>query len=379
MPIICKISLDASEYKAQLQSAVEETRNFQGSLDDAVLNVSADTGEVQEAVDSLPQAQDQSITISVEEQDAKESILQVNDSAEKLNNTVKDAPVEGFSGKFKKALASVRAELNKTAGGAGKFLETFLAGGGGIGIIAAGVASLGKIATTVYNNWRQKLQENSEQFARNAESIRETAAANEENRQKTDGYLSRLQELSTQENLSNTQKREAKKLIDDLSASYGELGITLDEVTGKLNGVDAATVKKMQQDKSRRIAEIDAELKQIRADKLQQIEIRDTAGIPVWFDGDTRVGGKEEIEAASKKIEELDQRANELNKKKIELKQSDDVEEFLARKKAEVADLKKSLEEQQAAFRLKQADDTFASAENNDEKIANRREQQEHQ
>ena len=82
--------------------------------------------------------------------------------AEKLNKTVAKVPVEGFTAKFKQGLSAIRAELNKTAGGAGKFLETFLAGGGGIGIIMAGVASLGKIVQTVYNNWRQKLAENAE-------------------------------------------------------------------------------------------------------------------------------------------------------------------------------------------------------------------------
>ena len=422
MPIICKISLDASEYKTQLQSVVEETRNFQGSLDDAELNVSADTSAAKEAIadipqaqdqsatvsvtvdtdavkdaiadipqaqdqsvsvsadtdaakeaiDNLPQAQDQVITITVKENDAKESLLQVNDSTKKLKDTVVSVPVEGFSAKFKNGLSAVRSELNKTSGGAGKFLETFLAGGGGIGIIMAGVASLGKIVQTVYNNWRQRLQENAELHSNNAASIREAAEANEQVRQKTDGYLNRLQELSNQEQLSNANKVEAKKLIDDLSASYGNLGIELDEVTGKLTGVDAATIKKLQRDKANRLSEIETEMKELREEKKKQVKIRETAGVPVWFDGDTRLGGEEETKAAAQKIQELDKKLAELNKRRLEVKRSDPFNEYRKKQKAKVEDLKKSFDDQQESFQLQKEDDAFSAENNVDAKIANR-------
>ena len=308
--------------------------------------VTADVGAAQAALTSLPAVADQSLTVTADVSAAQSSLLKVTGDTEKLSKTVAKVPVEGFAGKFKNGLSAIREELNKTTGGAGKFLETFLAGGGGIGIVMAGVASLGKMVATVYNNWRQRLQENAEQYSRNSASIRETAEANEAVRQKTDGYLSKLQELSSAEKLSNSQKAEAAKLIGDLTKSYGDLGVKIDEVTGKLTGVDAAVVKKLQQDKSKRTAEIEAELKQIQNEIKQQQEIRDTAGIPIWFGGNTRVGGEEETKAAGQKIEELTKRAAELNKKRVEIKRSDPVEEFRKKQKAEVEDLKKQLAEQ---------------------------------
>ena len=319
MPVICKISLDAEEYRQKLAQVIAENKQ---ALSDKSFSVTADTSA------------------------AQSSLLKVTADTEKLNKTVAKVPVEGFVGKLKKGFAAIREELNKTTGGAGKFLETFFAGGGGIGIIMAGVGTAIKMIGTAYNTLRQRLQENAEQYSRNSASIRETAEANEAVRQKTDGYLSKLQELSSAEKLSNSQKAEAIKLIGDLSKNYGDLGIKIDEVTGKLTGVDAAVVKKLQQDKSKRTAEIEAELKQIQNEIKQQQEIRDTAGIPIWFGGNTRVGGEEEIKAASQKIEELNKRAAELNKRRVEVKRSDPVEEFRKKQKAEVEDLKKQLADQ---------------------------------
>ena len=341
MPVICKISLDAEEYRQKVAQVIAETKQAQAALSDQSdlsdkdFAVTADVGAAQAALSDLS---DQS------------------DLSDKSFKVTADA------GPVKKSLSAIREELNKTSGGAGKFLESFLAGGGGIGIMMAGVASLGKMVATVYNNWRQRLQENAEQYSRNSASIRETAEANEAVRQKTDGYLSKVQELASAEKLSNSQKAEAAKLIGDLTKSYGDLGVKIDEVAGKLTGVDAAVVKKLQQDKAKRTAEIEAELKQIQNEIKQQQEIRDTAGIPVWFGGNTRVGGEEETKAASQKIEELTKRAAELNKKRVENKRNDPVEDFRKKQKAEVEDLKKQL-----AAQRKITSDSLATAKRSED------------
>ena len=343
-------------------------------MTDQTVSVTADTSQAVTALGDLPQASDQTITVvaditqaqsdlsdlsdkpnlsdkcftvNADVSAAQSSLLQVTSDAEKLNGTVAKVPVEGFVAKFKKGLAAVRAELNKTAGGAGKFLETFLAGGGGIGIIMAGVASVGKIVQTVYNNWRQKLAENADLHNRNAASIRESAEANEQLRQKSSGYLDQLQSMASQEQLSNASKAEALKLISELSKGYGDLGISIDAATGKLTGLDEAMVKKAETDKARRIAELQAELKQIQSESAQQRDIRDSAGIPVWFDGDTRVGGEEETKAAGQKLEELAKRASEVRKQLAQIRKEDPREAMRKKQQGEIADLKQHLAEQQ--------------------------------
>jgi hypothetical protein len=55
-------------------------------------------------------------------------------------------------------------------------------------------------------------------------------------RQKTDqDRLMRLEELSKYEKLTNSEKEEANKLAEELTKTYGDLGISIDSITGKLN------------------------------------------------------------------------------------------------------------------------------------------------
>ena len=52
-------------------------------------------------------------------------------------------------------------------------------------------------------------------------------------------------------------------------------------------------IKKAEKDKSRKIRELEAELRELEKSNKQQAELRDKAGIPVWFGGNVRIGGKE--------------------------------------------------------------------------------------
>ena len=115
----------------------------------------------------------------------------------------------------------------------------------------------------------------------------------------------------------------AEKNIDELTKAYGDLGIKLDETTGKLTGVDSAMIKKAEKDKARRIKELEAELRELENSNQQQAELRDKAGIPVWFGGKVRIGGKETSEAAARKIEENNQRIMVIRRNLHDLRQSD--------------------------------------------------------
>ena len=52
-------------------------------------------------------------------------------------------------------------------------------------------------------------------------------------------------------------------------------------------------IRKAEKDKARRIKELEAELRELENSNQQQAELRDKAGIPVWFGGKVRIGGKE--------------------------------------------------------------------------------------
>ena len=330
MATVCKITLDAAEYRKELEAVVAESRAAAGSLanlPDRQVSVTADTTQAKAAVEELAQTPTPEIDVPVTADDApletvREELEQTDAAARKTGGILAKLIPVSLREQAAQAFGAIREEMNKTRGGAGNFLGKFLAGGGAIGIIAAGIASLGKIAVTAYRNWINGMKEAGELAQRNAANIREAAEANEQLRQKSDGYLSRLSELSSAEQLSNSNKAEARKLIADLTKSYGDLGVKLDETTGKLSGVDEAMVKKLQRDKDRRIAEMETELRQLQSDNAAQAQVRDNAGIPVWFGGDVRLGGEADAKEAGQKIEENVKRMTELRRQLHEQRRS---------------------------------------------------------
>lgn len=381
MATVCKITLDAAEYRKELEAVVAESRAAAGSLanlPNRQLSVTADTTQAKAAVEELAQTPPPEIDVPVTADAApletvREELEQTDAAARKTGGILAKLIPVSLREQAAQAFGAIREEMNKTRGGAGNFLGKFLAGGGAIGIIAAGIASLGKIAVTAYRNWINGMKEAGELAQRNAANIREAAEANEQLRQKSDGYLSRLSELSSAEQLSNSNKAEARKLIADLTKSYGDLGVKLDETTGKLSGVDEAMVKKLQRDKDRRIAEMETELRQLQSDNAAQAQVRDNAGIPVWFGGDVRLGGEADAKEAGQKIEENVKRMTELRRQLHEQRRSDPVADFRAKRQAENADLAKGNQERNRSFGQRKSDDAFNAAKDIDVKIANRR------
>ena len=280
-------------------------------------------------------------------------------------------PVERWS-KMPGVLRSVCRGFSNLVGGLKEVTGYLVSSGGGTFILAEGFKSLVKIGVHFYNSWIDGMKEAAEVSERNAGSIREAAAANEELRQKGDSYLKQLEQYSSQESLSNANKTEATKIIGELTKAYGDLGIKLDETTGKLTGVDSAMIRKGEKDKARRIRELEAELKEIENENAQQAELRDKAGIPVWFGGDLRLGGQETIEAATRKIQENQKRAGEIRRLLHAEWKKDPGAEIRSKREAEVADLEARNREQRRAFEQKKADDAFAEARTPEEKIANR-------
>lgn len=87
---------------------------------------------------------------------------------------------------------------------------------------------------------RNILEAQVEAAQRNSQATKEMADAHEQERSEATSYMNRLQELSQYERMNNLERSEAEKLIDLLTKKYGNLGISIDGVTGKLNlGADA--------------------------------------------------------------------------------------------------------------------------------------------
>lgn len=82
---------------------------------------------------------------------------------------------------------------------------------------------------------RNILEGQVEAASRNTQAAKEMADAHAKERAEATASMERLQELSKYDRLNNAEKSEAEKLITVLSQKYGDLGISIDSVTGKLN------------------------------------------------------------------------------------------------------------------------------------------------
>ena len=313
-------------------------------------------------------------TLSVKsEVSGLDQVQQLGTAVNQLPKTITIAPPPvGPWSKMNGIFQSLRSGVNNFGAGLKNASEVFITSGGGAMILIEGFKSLIKIGQHFYGEWINGMKEAAAMSEQNASSIREAAQANEELRQKGDSYLAQLEQIASQENLSNANKAEAKKAIGELTKAYGDLGIKLDETTGKLTGVDSAMIKKAEKDKSRRIKELNAELKELQNANQQQAEVRDKAGVPVWFGGKYRIGGKETSEAAAKQIAENNKRISEIMRQRKELMDSDPAGELRAKKQAETARQEEEYKRRQRAFEDRQHDDAYAAETDPAKKIENR-------
>lgn len=95
--------------------------------------------------------------------------------------------------------------------------------------------------------------------------------------------LDRLEKLAGKERLTNQEMKTAKSIIADLTGAYGDLGISLDETTGKLSGVAAAQQKVREAMQAARSVELQAQLDAAKEQiKAKEREIKNVA--PGWSD-----------------------------------------------------------------------------------------------
>lgn len=234
------------------------------------------------------------------------------------------------------------------------------------GVIKKGFDSIIKIAQFFIDNWSKALREAAEISRKNAESIREVAEANDTLREKTDGLMKRLKELSVTEKLSNVQKLEQTRLLQKLKAGYSDLVDSLTDAEGKLKDVDQAFAAKLKRDQERQIMEIKAEMAQLRNEKDQLDEIIEK-GSGFWRNIFTRGKSVDEADKAAQDRDTIVKREMELMKKLHDLERTDKAEEYLETAKAEMRD---KAEAEKAEKQKKAVADAMAGMKKLDEASA---------
>lgn len=137
--------------------------------------------------------------------------------------------------------------INKFGGKFGGVLKNLTEGIAGlmspIGLVMAGVAALGTLAVKWWDKMNESLQEYKERIKILLGILQKQQKEREELNKKQNEQISILQKLASKQKLSNTEKILAMTIIQELTKRYGDLGISIDQVTGAIKGFDEAQKK----------------------------------------------------------------------------------------------------------------------------------------
>ena len=271
MPTICKITLDAAEYKKELNDVVARSKAAQTEL-------------------------------------SKNSV-QGTQAAGKA--------ADQFGQKISKA-GGIMSAFGSQAGGKFSGLGQVIGSlGSPITLITTAVGALTAVTMDFLRKGISGAQEAADAAQKNAEAIRESAAAAEQQRQKNETNWKSLKSLkdsldilSVTEKASNAQKTEAVRLIGLLSKSYGNLGISIDGATGRMLGFDKAYAAALEKDRQNRLNAMKGEYKELESEIARNNEI--IGGF--WSSKNDVANAQGNIQNATKRMAELAPQIHALEK-----------------------------------------------------------------
>ena len=111
------------------------------------------------------------------------------------------------------------------------------------------------------------------------DEMSELRAAGDRQRQAYQDQLSRLGELADKTRLTSNDQKEARDIIRDLERSYGDLGLSIDEATGKVIGFGDAQRRMNEQQREDALAQIRKEMVAVGQNKQELIDAMQTRGM----------------------------------------------------------------------------------------------------
>lgn len=339
MPIICKIQLDATEYKNELDNVLKLTEKAQADV----------AGHATGAARTIEAAADQAVKAAQKAAKAPAEIAKpidmtrdaLKDAVASMEKDLSSSPASGFVDRLKNAFSGLTSSISDTGMTLKMAMGKVLGFGSQIAIIAAGIASVVKIVKTLaIDNPLQKLQDRAKDAAASFDSLKSAAAAAETYRSKTDAAAQALAEFASKDKLSNLEKEKAVRLIKEMNQGYGNLGVSISEATGKLEGYTNALIKKLNADRERRLQENTSQQESAR----QAIEYYDEIIKSNWTNdaGVTNAAQTEKMKY-QKELEDL-------IAKRGELLRSDPVGDYLAERGVQAAGKQRDVEKSEKQF-----------------------------
>lgn len=329
MPTVCKITLDAAEYKKELNDVVARSKAAQTELSKSSMpgTQGAQTVEIkaesdvpsvaQEAKNVLDGISDKTVNVTVETD--RQTLDYIPPSLRKTERGAQAAgkAADQFGQKISKA-GGIMSAFGSQAGGKFSGLGQVIGSlGSPITLITTAVGALTAVTMDFLRKGISGAQEAADAAQKNAEAIRESAAAAEQQRQKNEANWKSLKSLkdsldilSVTEKASNAQKTEAVRLIGLLSKSYGDLGISIDEATGRMQGFDKAYAAALEKDRQNRLNAMKGEYKELESEIARNNEI--IGGF--WSSKNDVANAQGNIQNATKRMAELAPQIHALEK-----------------------------------------------------------------
>lgn len=198
--------------------------------------------------------------VSVEEA-LKQAEAKVEASAKRMDSSLAKGG-GGASDAVRKVTQGLEG-VNKLGGKAGGVLKGMVEGFASmlnpISLATAAVGLLVAGLKKMYDSYKEKM----EQIRKTAEwtfAQAQKAGEGVVTRQNRDaGYLQRLEEINDKEVIDNATKLEAVRIINLLTTQYGDLGLSIDEATGKIMGLTEAQKRQKALMREERWASLEAE------------------------------------------------------------------------------------------------------------------------
>ena len=254
----------------------------------------------------------------------KEAVRQAKDSSLKITE------------EFKKAKAAASSVGGPAGSAGGKAFGAAGLGGMGLGGAAVGAGmAVANLAIKAYEQYREE----AEQAARAAQM---QAEAEDRRTQKltasiraNEAAAAALDKYAGLGEMTNVQILEATKLLDALGKSYGDLGLTIDDVRNKTDAYIAAQAAMAERNKKTKMDAIGSQIAALKTAMAQTRDLRDEADSVL---GRIRPGGAGKVEEYDRQLDSMREKLHALLRQQRELSESDPGGDVRKRAEAERAD-----------------------------------------
>lgn len=223
-----KLSLDAAEYRKQLNQIAQETKNAMAKVESAVNQTAASTKNLTLTTDKMSASVTKTEKATGGLFGKIQSLFGKTNVAEEIG---KGASAISSVGSAAAASTPAVGALTSMTGALAAVVNAALSP---ISLIVAAITALASIGAAVWD----KLTVSAEEFSASADAAAEHSQAIldkiKEQDAAAENYVNRLKELNDAENLTIAAKDEMAALLKTLEDYYGDLGAEIDKTTGKI-------------------------------------------------------------------------------------------------------------------------------------------------